>query len=182
MFCWRRRLWNRGLDIPTANTMIVHRADMFGLAQFYQIRGSVGRSKTRAYAYLTTKPRHQDDRAGREAAAGVGVSLDSRWGRALRSRAQDLDIRGAGNLLGEEQSGQMQRGGVRACISRCLRIEIAADQVQARHPEGIVDDGQWAPQINLGVPVLIPEELCARPRCAPGALSPPVQPDHEGGA
>jgi transcription-repair coupling factor (superfamily II helicase) len=95
-----------GLDIPTANTMVVHRADMFGLSQLYQIRGRVGRSKTRAYAYLTTKPRKPLTPAAEKRLRVLG-SLDT-LGAGFTLASQDLDIRGAGNLLGEEQSGQMR--------------------------------------------------------------------------
>ena len=95
-----------GLDIPTANTMIIHRADMFGLAQLYQIRGRVGRSKTRAYAYLTTKPRMKLTATAEKRLRVLG-SLDT-LGAGFTLASQDLDIRGAGNLLGEEQSGQMR--------------------------------------------------------------------------
>ena len=98
-----------GLDIPTANTMIVHRADMFGLAQLYQIRGRVGRSKTRAYAYLTTKPRQKLTPSAEKRLRVLG-SLDT-LGAGFTLASQDLDIRGAGNLLGEEQSGQIHEVG-----------------------------------------------------------------------
>ncbi len=142
-----------GLDIPTANTMIIHRADMFGLAQLYQIRGRVGRSKTRAYAYLTTKPRAPLT-AGAEKRLRVLGSLDS-LGAGFTLASQDLDIRGAGNLLGEEQSGQMREVGYEL-YQQMLEDQIA--KIKSGEAEGISDDGQWAPQINLGVPVLIPEE------------------------
>jgi len=141
-----------GLDIPTANTMIVHRADMFGLAQLYQIRGRVGRSKTRAYAYLTTKPRQKLTVQAEKRLRVLG-SLDT-LGAGFTLASQDLDIRGAGNLLGEEQSGQMREVGYE------LYQQMLEEQIQAIRSgaaDGIVDDGQWAPQINLGVPVLIPE-------------------------
>lgn len=143
-----------GLDIPTANTMIVHRADMFGLAQLYQIRGRVGRSKTRAYAYLTTKPRARLT-ATAEKRLRVLASLDS-LGAGFTLASQDLDIRGAGNLLGEEQSGQMRDVGFELYQSM---LEDAIAKIRAGEMEGVIDDdGQWAPQINLGVPVLIPED------------------------
>ena len=142
-----------GLDIPTANTMVVHRADMFGLAQLYQIRGRVGRSKTRAYAYLTTKPR-QKLTATAEKRLRVLGSLDT-LGAGFTLASQDLDIRGAGNLLGEEQSGQMRDVGYELYQSM---LEEAIAKIKAGELEGLSDgDGQWAPQINLGVPVLIPE-------------------------
>ncbi|MGB5863091.1 MAG: transcription-repair coupling factor [Sulfitobacter sp.] len=142
-----------GLDIPTANTMIVHRADMFGLAQLYQIRGRVGRSKTRAYAYLTTKPRGKLTPLAEKRLRVLG-SLDT-LGAGFTLASQDLDIRGAGNLLGEEQSGQMRDVGFELYQSM---LEDAIAKIRAGQLEGVVDDdGQWAPQINLGVPVLIPE-------------------------
>ena len=143
-----------GLDIPTANTMIVWRADMFGLAQLYQIRGRVGRSKTRAYAYLTTKPRQKLTDVAQKRLRVLG-SIDT-LGAGFTLASQDLDIRGAGNLLGEEQSGQMREVGYEL-YQQMLEDEIAA--IRSGEKEGIVTDGQWAPQINLGVPVLIPEDF-----------------------
>ena len=143
-----------GLDIPTANTMIVHRADMFGLAQLYQIRGRVGRSKTRAYAYLTTKPRAKLTPAAEKRLRVLG-SLDT-LGAGFTLASQDLDIRGAGNLLGEEQSGQMRDVGYELYQSM---LEEAIAKIKAGELEGLSEaDDQWAPQINLGVPVLIPED------------------------
>ena len=141
-----------GLDIPTANTMVVHRADMFGLAQLYQIRGRVGRSKTRAYAYLTTKPR-KPLTASAEKRLRVLGSLDS-LGAGFTLASQDLDIRGAGNLLGQEQSGQVREVGYQLYQSM---LEEAIAKIKAGELEGLSDaDDQWAPTINLGVPVLIP--------------------------
>ncbi|PJI91834.1 transcription-repair coupling factor [Yoonia maricola] len=142
-----------GLDIPTANTMIVWRADMFGLSQLYQIRGRVGRSKTRAYAYLTTKPRQKLTDTAQKRLRVLG-SIDT-LGAGFTLASQDLDIRGAGNLLGEEQSGQMREVGYEL-YQQMLEDQIAA--IRSGQAEGIIDDGQWAPQINLGVPVLIPED------------------------
>ncbi|TDE38350.1 transcription-repair coupling factor [Antarcticimicrobium sediminis] len=142
-----------GLDIPTANTMIVHRADMFGLSQLYQIRGRVGRSKTRAYAYLTTKPRAKLTTTAEKRLRVLG-SLDT-LGAGFTLASQDLDIRGAGNLLGEEQSGQMRDVGYELYQSM---LEEAIAKIRAGEMEGLSEaDDQWAPQINLGVPVLIPE-------------------------
>ena len=141
-----------GLDIPTANTMIVHRADMFGLSQLYQIRGRVGRSKTRAYAYLTTKPRTKLTPTAEKRLRVLG-SLDT-LGAGFTLASQDLDIRGAGNLLGEEQSGHMRDVGYELYQSM---LEEAIAKIRAGETELPNDDGQWAPQINLGVSVLIPE-------------------------
>ncbi|WP_136635705.1 transcription-repair coupling factor [Pseudooceanicola onchidii] len=143
-----------GLDIPRANTMIVHRADMFGLAQLYQIRGRVGRAKTRAYAYLTTKPRVRLT-PGAEKRLKVLGSLDT-LGAGFTLASQDLDIRGAGNLLGEEQSGNMRDVGYELYQSM---LEEAIAKIKSGELDGLSEmDDQWAPQINLGVSVLIPEE------------------------
>lgn len=143
-----------GLDIPTANTMVIHRADMFGLSQLYQIRGRVGRSKTRAYAYLTTKPRAKLTPAAEKRLRVLG-SLDT-LGAGFTLASQDLDIRGAGNLLGEEQSGQMRDVGYELYQQM---LEEAIAKIRSGEMEGLSEaDEQWAPQINLGVPVLIPEE------------------------
>jgi transcription-repair coupling factor (superfamily II helicase) len=98
-----------GLDIPTANTLIVHRADMFGLAQLYQLRGRVGRSKLRAYALLTL-PAAQKITPQAERRLKVLQSLDT-LGAGFQLASHDLDIRGAGNLLGEEQSGHIKEVG-----------------------------------------------------------------------
>ncbi|RFP89045.1 transcription-repair coupling factor [Rhodobacteraceae bacterium 63075] len=142
-----------GLDIPTANTMIIHRADMFGLAQLYQIRGRVGRSKTRAYAYLTTRPRKPLSETAEKRLRVLG-SLDT-LGAGFTLASQDLDIRGAGNLLGEEQSGQMRDVGYELYQSM---LEEAIAKIRSGEAEGLTDEGDWSPQINLGVPVLIPED------------------------
>ncbi|MEM5468221.1 transcription-repair coupling factor [Celeribacter marinus] len=142
-----------GIDIPTANTMVIHRADMFGLSQLYQIRGRVGRAKTRAYAYLTTKPRAPLTDAARKRLRVLG-SLDT-LGAGFTLASQDLDIRGAGNLVGEEQSGHVKEVGFELYQSM---LEEAIAKIKSGQ-EGVTldDDGAWAPQINLGVPVLIPE-------------------------
>ncbi|SHI41377.1 transcription-repair coupling factor (superfamily II helicase) [Palleronia salina] len=145
-----------GLDIPTANTMIVHRADMFGLAQLYQIRGRVGRAKTRAYAYLTTKPRAKLTPTAEKRLRVLG-SLDS-LGAGFMLASQDLDIRGAGNLVGEEQSGQIREVGYELYQSM---LEETISKLKAGELEGIDglgEMGEWSPQINLGVAVLIPED------------------------
>ncbi len=142
-----------GLDIPTANTMIVHRADMFGLSQLYQIRGRVGRSKTRAYCYLTTKPRAPLTPQATKRLRLLG-SLDS-LGAGFNLASHDLDLRGAGNLLGEEQSGHVKEVGYEL-YQQMLEETIA--KIKSGELQGLSKlDDQWAPQINLGVPVLIPD-------------------------
>ncbi|WP_313352129.1 transcription-repair coupling factor [Paracoccus sp. (in: a-proteobacteria)] len=140
-----------GLDIPTANTMVVWRADMFGLAQLYQIRGRVGRSKTRAYCYLTTKPRVPLTPQAMRRLKFLGA-LDS-LGAGFNLASQDLDLRGAGNLLGEEQSGHIKEVGFEL-YQQMLEETIA--KLKSGEIEGTPED-EWAPQLNLGVPVTIPE-------------------------
>ncbi|WP_428409302.1 transcription-repair coupling factor [Hyphococcus sp.] len=138
-----------GLDIPTANTIIIHRADMFGLGQLYQLRGRVGRSKQRAYAYLTTSARKKlTDAAQRR--LKVMQSLDT-LGAGFTLASHDLDIRGAGNLLGEEQSGHVKEVGVE------LYQHMLEEAVAELREGGAAADDQWSPQINLGTSVLIPE-------------------------
>ena len=143
-----------GLDIPTANTMIIHRADMFGLSQLYQIRGRVGRAKTRAYCFLTTKPRAPLTPQAMKRLRLLG-SLDS-LGAGFNLASHDLDLRGAGNLLGEEQSGHIKEVGYEL-YQQMLEDTIA--KLKSGELSGLAPlDDQWAPQINLGVPVLIPED------------------------
>lgn len=143
-----------GLDIPTANTMIVHRADMFGLSQLYQIRGRVGRSKTRAYCYLTTKPRAPLTPQAQKRLKLLG-SLDS-LGAGFNLASHDLDLRGAGNLLGEEQSGHIREVGYEL-YQQMLEETIA--KIKSGEIGGLAAiDDQWSPQLNLGLPVMIPED------------------------
>ena len=142
-----------GLDIPTANTMIIHRADMFGLSQLYQIRGRVGRAKTRAYCYLTTRPRSPLTPQATKRLRLLG-SLDS-LGAGFNLASHDLDLRGAGNLLGEEQSGHIKEVGYEL-YQQMLEETIA--KIRSGELQGLSAlDDHWAPQINLGVPVMIPD-------------------------
>jgi transcription-repair coupling factor (superfamily II helicase) len=137
-----------GLDLPRANTIIVHRAEMFGLAQLYQLRGRVGRSKQRAYAYFTVP---QDRKLGASALRRLEVmqTLDT-LGAGFTLASHDLDIRGAGNLLGEEQSGHVREVGIE--LYQHLLEEAVAE---ARGAKRTVIE--WTPQIAIGSPVLIPE-------------------------
>ena len=139
-----------GLDIPTANTLVVHRADMFGLAQLYQLRGRIGRAKQRAYAYLTTPAdRKLTETADRR--LQVLQSLDQ-LGAGFSVASHDMDIRGAGNLLGEEQSGHVREVGIE------LYQEMLEEAVsQLRAGTEAERDEQWSPQINIGTSVLIPD-------------------------
>jgi transcription-repair coupling factor (superfamily II helicase) len=143
-----------GLDIPNANTLIVHRADMFGLAQLYQLRGRVGRSKLRAYA-LFTLPAQQKITAQAEKRLTVLQSLET-LGAGFQLASHDLDIRGAGNLLGEEQSGHIKEVGFELYQSM---LEEAIVNLKAGIAEPAAD--RWSPQITVGMPVLIPEDYVA---------------------
>jgi transcription-repair coupling factor (superfamily II helicase) len=138
-----------GLDIPTANTLIVHRADMFGLAQLYQLRGRVGRSKLRAYA-LFTLPAKRTLTATAERRLKVLQSLDS-LGAGFQLASHDLDIRGAGNLLGEEQSGHIKEVGYE------LYQQMLEEAVAEVKGSGEALDSGWSPQITVGTAVMIPE-------------------------
>jgi transcription-repair coupling factor (superfamily II helicase) len=136
-----------GLDIPSANTIIIHRADMFGLAQLYQMRGRVGRSKTRAYAYLTYNE-NSGLTDGAEKRLKVMQSLDS-LGAGFNLASYDLDLRGAGNLVGEEQSGHIKEVGFE--LYQAMLEEAVAER------QGEAMDENWSPSINAGISVLIPE-------------------------
>jgi transcription-repair coupling factor (superfamily II helicase) len=144
-----------GLDVPTANTIIVHRADMFGLSQLYQLRGRVGRSKVRAYAYLTLPNDRQLAETARRR-LDVMQTLDT-LGAGFSLASHDLDIRGAGNLLGEEQSGHIREVGVE------LYQQMLEDAVAAAREAGTgsTPREEWTPQITLGAPILIPEAFVA---------------------
>jgi len=140
-----------GLDIPTANTLIVHRADMFGLAQIYQLRGRVGRSKLRAYALLTL-PANRRITPQAERRLKVLQSLDT-LGAGFQLASHDLDIRGAGNLLGEEQSGHIKEVGYEL-YQEMLEEAVLSLKAGISAPLG----EKWSPQITIGTPVLIPED------------------------
>jgi transcription-repair coupling factor (superfamily II helicase) len=143
-----------GLDIPTANTLIVHRADMFGLSQLYQLRGRVGRSKTRAYA-LFSVPANKSLTVQAERRLKVLQTLDT-LGAGFQLASHDLDIRGAGNLLGEEQSGHIKEVGYELYQQM---LEEAVAQLKAGIEEPAED--QWSPTIAVGSPVMIPESYIA---------------------
>lgn len=138
-----------GIDIPAANTMIIHRADMFGLAPLYQLRGRVGRSKARAYAYLTT-PANRKLTPAADKRLKVMQSLDS-LGAGFTLASHDLDLRGGGNLLGEEQSGHIKDVGVE------LYQSMLEDAVASLQGDMNAQERDWSPAINVGAAVLIPE-------------------------
>ncbi len=139
-----------GLDLPSVNTILIHRADMFGLAQLYQLRGRVGRSKTRAYAYLTLPPGQTLTKAA-EKRLEVMQTLDS-LGAGFTLASHDLDIRGAGNLLGDEQSGHIKEVGIEL-YQQMLEEAVA----EARGLDDRPGEADWSPQVALGMPVLLPD-------------------------
>ena len=140
-----------GIDIPSANTMIVNRADRFGLAQLYQLRGRVGRSKTRAYAYMVSPPERQMTEAA-DKRLKVLSDLDT-LGAGFQLASHDLDIRGAGNLLGDEQSGHIKEVGYE------LYQSMLEEAIMDAKAGGLRDAPRdFSPQITVDAPILIPEE------------------------
>ena len=146
-----------GLDISSVNTMIVYRADMFGLAALYQLRGRVGRGKIKAYAYLTTP---MDQRLSESAHKRLEVigRLDS-LGAGFALASHDLDIRGAGNLLGDDQSGHIREIGV-ALYQKMLSEAVASLRAK-KMGEKDMEQQDFSPQISMGLPVLIPDTYIA---------------------
>ncbi|MBV8909105.1 MAG: transcription-repair coupling factor, partial [Sphingomonas sp.] len=138
-----------GLDIPTANTLIVYRSDRFGLAQLYQLRGRVGRSKTRAYAYLTMPATRSITEAAQKRLQ-VLAELDS-LGAGFQLASHDLDIRGAGNLLGDEQSGHIKEVGFE------LYQSMLEDAIVELKAGGAPRREEFTPQISVDAPIMIPE-------------------------
>lgn len=151
-----------GLDVPSANTLIVHRADRFGLSQLYQLRGRVGRGKIRAYAYFTLQ--HQKTLTPTALRRlEVMQSLDT-LGAGFTVASHDMDIRGFGNLLGEEQSGHVKEVGIEL-YQQMLEEAVEAARKKAKRVGLEIQDAaapeseeSWTPQINLGLSVLIPED------------------------
>jgi transcription-repair coupling factor (superfamily II helicase) len=141
-----------GIDIANANTLIIHRADLFGLAQLYQLRGRVGRAKVQGYAYLTL-PSNQALSAHAQKRLEIMQTLD-KLGAGFMLASHDMDIRGTGNLVGEEQSGHIKEVGVE--LYQHL-LQEAIMMVRAEQELGTPVDAEWTPQINLGTSVMIPE-------------------------
>ena len=141
-----------GLDMPAVNTLIIHRADMFGLGQLYQLRGRVGRGKQRGYAYLTWPQNHRLSAAA-EKRLEVMQTLDN-LGAGFTLASHDLDLRGAGNLLGDEQSGHIREVGIELYQQM---LEDAVAELRAAKGRRKAEDTEWTPQISLGLPVLIPD-------------------------
>ncbi len=143
-----------GLDVPSANTIILHRADMLGLAQLYQLRGRVGRGKTRAYAYLTLPPRKVPSKMAIKRLE-VMEKLDS-LGAGFSLASHDMDIRGFGNLVGDEQSGHIREVGIELYQEM---LQEAIENAKLEQPDDAehTSSNKWSPQINIGLAVQIPE-------------------------
>ncbi len=141
-----------GLDMPAVNTLLIYRADMFGLGQLYQLRGRVGRGKQRGYAYLTWPQQHRLSPAA-EKRLEVMQTLDQ-LGAGFTLASHDLDLRGAGNLLGDEQSGHIREVGIELYQQM---LEDAVADLRREKGRRKAEDRDWTPNIVLGLPVLIPE-------------------------
>lgn len=142
-----------GIDVPSANTIIIERADKFGLAQLHQLRGRVGRSHHQAYAYLLTPPRKQMTDDAQKRLEAISNAQDLGAGFVLATH--DLEIRGAGELLGDGQSGQIQAVGFTLymeMLERAVKSIRKGEQPNLDQPLG------GGPEINLRVPALIPED------------------------
>jgi transcription-repair coupling factor (superfamily II helicase) len=142
-----------GLDVPAANTIFIHRSDMMGLAQLYQLRGRVGRGKIRAYAYLLTHPRKILSKTATKRLE-VMQTLDS-LGAGFSLASHDMDIRGFGNLVGDEQSGHIREVGIE--LYQEMLKEAVANLIAEQRQQPVIQEEQLSPQINLGLSVLIPE-------------------------
>ncbi len=142
-----------GIDMPSVNTMIVHRADMFGLAQLYQLRGRIGRGKLRGYCYFTV-PKQKALKPVAERRLSILQALDT-LGAGFSLASHDMDIRGSGNILGEEQSGHIKEVGI-ALYEHMLEEEIRRLKSGEFSPEAVAAE-EWAPQITTGIPIMIPE-------------------------
>ncbi len=137
-----------GIDIPNVNTMIVHRADRFGLAQLYQLRGRVGRSHQLAYCYLLVPPDRVLSETARKRLAAIREFSD--LGAGFRIAARDLEIRGAGNLLGAEQSGHISAVGIETYLKM---LEEAVKELR-----GETVDEAPAATLDLPVAMSIPQD------------------------
>lgn len=143
-----------GIDMPSVNTMIVYRSDMFGLAQLYQLKGRVGRGKLRGYCYFTI-PRQKALKPIAERRLNILQALDT-LGAGFSLASHDMDIRGSGNILGEEQSGHIKEVGI-ALYQHMLEEEIMRLKTGELADERQKQISDWAPQITTGIPIMIPE-------------------------
>ena len=144
-----------GIDVPTANTIIIHRADRFGLAQLHQLRGRVGRSHHQAYAYLLTPPEEALSVQAKKRLEAI--QLMEELGSGFYLAMHDLEIRGAGEVLGEEQSGEMQQIGFQLYADM---LKAAVDALRSGREPNLIDPLGVTTEINLHVPALLPETYC----------------------
>ncbi|HKN00776.1 MAG TPA: transcription-repair coupling factor [Candidatus Binataceae bacterium] len=138
-----------GLDIPNANTMIINRADHFGLAQLYQLRGRVGRSRQKAYAYLLIPGEHIITRDAKRRIDALRELVEAESGSGFKLAMADLEHRGAGNLLGREQSGEITAVGFEL-YTEMMEEAIAELRGEERRPD-------FEPELKLGIPAYIPD-------------------------
>ncbi|UCE32209.1 MAG: transcription-repair coupling factor, partial [Burkholderiales bacterium] len=144
-----------GIDVPTANTIVIHRADRFGLAQLHQLRGRVGRSHHQAYAYLLTPDEQAITRdAGKRLEA---IQMMEQLGSGFYLAMHDLEIRGAGQVLGEAQSGQVHEVGFQLYTEM---IEAAVRAMKAGNEPDLSEPLAATTEINLHVPALLPDDYC----------------------
>jgi transcription-repair coupling factor (superfamily II helicase) len=145
-----------GIDVPTANTIIIERADRFGLAQLHQLRGRVGRSHHQAYAYLLTPP---EDAVSKNAVKRLeAIQMMEELGSGFYLAMHDLEIRGAGEILGESQSGEIQEIGF-SLYARML--ERAVRKLKAGKAPEMESDVEVSTEVNLHVPALLPASYCS---------------------
>jgi transcription-repair coupling factor (superfamily II helicase) len=140
-----------GLDIPNANTMIINRADHFGLAQLYQLRGRIGRSKRRAYAYLLIPGEHIITREAKRRIDALRELVEAETGTGFKLSMRDLEHRGAGNLLGKEQSGEI------AAVGFELYTEMMEQAIHELRGEPQRPD--FEPELRLGIPAYVPDSI-----------------------
>ena len=138
-----------GLDIPNANTIIINRAERFGLAQLHQLRGRVGRSERQSYAYLMIPSKQTLTDEGKQRLEAIEAIEDLGAGFILASH--DLEIRGAGEILGDEQSGQIQK------IGFSLYKDMLSQAINSLKDQPEVMASKISSDINLNIPALIPE-------------------------
>lgn len=144
-----------GIDMPSVNTMIVYRSDMFGLAQLYQLKGRVGRSRQRGYCYFTVPPRKKLTPVA-ERRLSILQALDT-LGAGFSLASHDMDIRGCGNVLGEEQSGHIKEVGI-SLYQHMLEEEVMRLRAGAQDERQMQLTEDWSPQITTGIPIMIPEK------------------------
>jgi len=142
-----------GIDVPTANTILIERADRFGLAQLHQLRGRVGRSHHQAYAYMMTPPWKTLNKNAQKRLEAISEAQDLGAGFTLATH--DLEIRGAGELLGEEQSGHIEGIGFSLYMEMLNKAVKAIQKGETFHPEDMENKGT---EVNLRIPALIPDD------------------------